>query len=125
MHTANHLLLKLFKKFLRRGSEYIMNFVHLIKFVISGKQGEQSQDFKIYTTYPPVIHLMVVVAIGQQTLRRPIPSGGYILCERGLGVDPPAGSKVCQFHMIVLDKNVLAMKQKVRMIHHTYGLISL
>ena len=40
-----------------------MNFVHLIKFIVSGKEGEQSKNFEVHATDTPVIHFMIVVSV--------------------------------------------------------------
>lgn len=50
----------------------------------------------------PQVHLVCVEAIGEETLRGPVPAGGDVLCVRLLGIDTPAGPKVPQFQDILL-----------------------
>lgn len=80
-----------------------MNLMNLIKFVISWKQREQSKDFEVYTSDTPVVHLVIVVAVRQQTLRWPVPPGRNVLCEGWLRVYSSARAKVCQFDLIIFD----------------------
>ena len=40
-----------------------MDFVHLVKFIVSGKEGEQSENFEVDATDTPVVHLMIVVTV--------------------------------------------------------------
>ena len=67
----------------------IVNFVHLVKFVIAREQWKQGQYFKVDTAYTPIVHLMIVVAVCQEAFRRSVPSRADILCKRWLRIDPP------------------------------------
>lgn len=86
-----------------------MDFVHLIQLVIPREKREKGQDFKIDAAYSPVVHLVVVVAVGEEALGRPVPPRADILCEGRLGVDAPTGAKVGQLHLIFFQKNVLRL----------------
>jgi hypothetical protein len=48
--------------------------VHLVKLVVSWEEREQGQDFKIDATHTPVVHLLIVVPIGQQAFWRSVPT---------------------------------------------------
>ena len=80
-----------------------MNLVNLIKFVISWKQREQSKHFEVHTADPPVVHLVIVVAVRQQALRWPVPPGRNVLREGWLRIYASARAKVCQFDLIIFD----------------------
>ena len=67
-----------------------MDFVHLIQLVIPREKREKGQDFKIDAAYSPVVHLVVVVAIGEEALGRPVPPRADILCKWRLRVDATA-----------------------------------
>ena len=67
----------------------IVNFVHLVKFVIAWEQRKQGQYFKVDTAHTPIVHLMIVVAISQEAFRRSVPSRADILCKRWLRIDSP------------------------------------
>ena len=86
-----------------------MNLVNLIKFVISWKQREQSKHFEVHTADPPVVHLVIVVPVCEQTLRRPVPSRADILSEWRLRVDTSARAEVCQLHLVFFQQNVLSV----------------
>lgn len=62
----------------------------LIEFVVTRKQREQGQDFKVNAADSPVVHLMIVVAISQEALRRSVPPRADILCKWRLRVDATA-----------------------------------
>ena len=83
------------KEFLRRCSEYVVDPVDLIQFVISGKQGKQWQHLKEYTSHAPYIHFITVVAISEETLRSSVPSGGDVFGKGWLAIDAPTTTKVC------------------------------
>ena len=46
-------------------TEDVMNFVHLIKFVVAWEQREEGKYFEVDTADTPVVHLVVVVSVGQ------------------------------------------------------------
>jgi hypothetical protein len=66
-----------------------VDLVHLIQFIVTWEQGEEREDFKIDAADSPIVHLMIVIAISEQTLRRSVPPCADILCERRLRVDTP------------------------------------
>ena len=51
-------------------------------------------------------HFVGVVPICEQTLGGAIPSGGYVLGERLLGVDAAARAKIGQFKAVVLKQDI-------------------
>ena len=57
------LLFELLKHFTRRRAEYVMNFVNLVKFVVTWKQREESKHLKVNAANSPVVHLMIIVAV--------------------------------------------------------------
>jgi hypothetical protein len=85
-----------------------MNFMYLIKLVISREERKEREDLKEDTADAPVVHLMIIVAIREQALRRPVPSRGDVLSERGLAVHASARAEIRKLHLIVLDQDVLA-----------------
>ena len=79
-HVAGHAL-ELGEKFGGRSAEDVMDLMHLVKFIVSWEQREKGQDFKVDTADSPVVHLMIVVAVGQEALGWPVPSRADILSE--------------------------------------------
>ena len=57
------LLLELLQKFIRGRAKYVMNFVHLIEFVIAWEEWKQGEDFEVDAAHSPVVHLVVIVAV--------------------------------------------------------------
>lgn len=78
---------------------------------------EVPEDFEEDASGTPHVHLLRVVSVGQQTLRRSVPAGGDVLGVRRFGVDAPAGAEVCQLqHVILSGKHAkLAERSKTRM----------
>lgn len=88
------LLLELLQQRVRRRAKDVMNFVNLIELVVAREQRAQSKHLEEDAADSPVVHLVVVVAVSQQALRRPVPPGRDVLCERRLRVDSAAGPEV-------------------------------
>ena len=89
------ILLELIKEFLVRSAKDVMYFMDLVKFIIAWKQREERKHFKENASHSPVVHLMVVVAICKETLRRSIPPSRNVLSEGRLGVNSSARTKIC------------------------------
>eukprot|EP00341_Mesodinium_pulex_P001555 CAMPEP_0116919388 /NCGR_PEP_ID=MMETSP0467-20121206/20355_1 /TAXON_ID=283647 /ORGANISM="Mesodinium pulex, Strain SPMC105" /LENGTH=100 /DNA_ID=CAMNT_0004596955 /DNA_START=578 /DNA_END=880 /DNA_ORIENTATION=- len=66
---------------LGRGAEDVVDFVDLVEFVRAREEWEQGQHFEQHAAYAPDVHLVVVVAVSQQTLGRSLPAGGDLLGE--------------------------------------------
>ena len=61
-----------------------MYLVDLVKLVIARKKRKKGQNLEVDTAHPPVVHLVIIIAVREQTFRRPIPSSTDILGERRL-----------------------------------------
>ena len=46
----------------------------MVEFVVAGEERKKSEDFKEDATHAPMIHLVIVVAISEQTLGRTVPA---------------------------------------------------
>ena len=101
--------LELFKQFWCWSAKYVVNFVNLVKLIVAWKERKECQYFKVDASNAPIVHLVIVVAISEQALGRPVPPRRDVLRERWLRVDTPARAKVCQLHLIVLQQNVLRL----------------
>ena len=81
-------------KFIEEGligrAQNVMNFVNLVKFIVTGEEWEQRDDFEHDTADSPQIHLVAVVAICEKALRRTVPSSGDILCVGLLRINATA-----------------------------------
>lgn len=86
-----------------------MDLVHLVKLVRAGKEWRECQHFVENATDAPVIHLMIIVAVGQKALWRPVPARTDVLCERWLGVDSTAAAEIGQLDDVSSDQNVLGL----------------
>ena len=63
-------------------------------------------NLKEDTANAPHIHLVGVIAICEEALRRSVPACGDVLCIRLLGVDPATTAKICQLQALINDQNV-------------------
>ena len=79
----------------------------LVNFVLAIKKRISRYHFEQYTTVPPYIHLMVIVAISHETFRGSIPSRGDILCVWMFAVNTFARPKVSKFYLIARNKYIL------------------
>ena len=55
-------------------TEDVVDFLNLVNLVGAWKEGEQGNDFKKDAAHAPHVHLVGVVAIGQQALRGTVPA---------------------------------------------------
>ena len=101
LHVAGNTL-KLGQQVRVRRAQDVVNLVHLVKFVVAREEGKQGEDFEVDAADAPVVHLVIVVAVGQQTLGRPVPARANVLSERWLGVDAAARAEVCQLDLVLL-----------------------
>lgn len=83
-----------------------MNFVHLVKLIISWKQREQGNNFKKYTAHSPQVHFISVVSVCEQTLRCSVPSCWYVFSVWLLWVNSSAWSKICKLDLVFHQQNV-------------------
>lgn len=82
--------------------------MNLVEFIVTRKEWAQGQDFKKDAADSPVVHFVIVVAIGKEALRGPVPARADVFCERRLRVDSTARAEVCQFHEVIFDQDVFA-----------------
>jgi len=64
----------------------------LVQLVFTWKQRLFSDEFEEYTSEPPDVHLLVVVAISHQALRSPVPPRGDVVSVGSWGVLALAGT---------------------------------
>ena len=86
-----------------------MDLVHLVYLVVAREQRKQRDDFEEHAANSPQVHLIPVVAISEQTLRRTIPPCGDVLSVWLFRVDASARSKVGQLHMVLAQQNILRL----------------
>lgn len=72
--SSINLLLKFLKQILGWRSEDIVDFVDLVELVVSGEERKQAHNLKHHAANAPDVHLVAVVAIGEKTLGRAVPS---------------------------------------------------
>lgn len=70
----------------------IMNLVDLIEFVITWEQWAKGQDLVHDAAYAPDVHFVAVVAICEEALRSPVPTGGDVFGQRLVLVKSPTTS---------------------------------
>ena len=105
---ARHFL-KLRQQLGARRSQDIVDFMNLVKFVISWEERKQSQYFEVYAAHAPVVHFVIVVSVCQQTLRRPVPPRADVLGEGRLAVDAATRAEVGKLYLVVFDKNIFGL----------------
>lgn len=98
--------LEVVQQLLLRRAHNVVNFVHLVNFVVAWKQRKQRNDFEKDTANAPQVHFVAVIAVGEEAFGRTVPPGGDVLCVRLLGVDSPAGSEVSKLDMVLREQDV-------------------
>ncbi len=65
-------------------AEDVMYFVNLVELVVTWEEREQTQNFEEHAAHPPYVHLVVIVAVREEALRRAVPpSRDILLTVRG------------------------------------------
>ena len=86
-----------------------MDLVNLIYLIISREEGEKRDDFEEDAADTPKVHLVAVVAIGEEALWCPVPPGGDVLCIGLLRVDSSARAEVCKLYVIFAQQDVFRL----------------
>lgn len=89
-------LLKFVQELLRRCTQYVVNFVDLIEFVVSWEERKQGQDLEENAADSPDVHFVAIVAICHEAFRCSIPTSRYIFCQRWFTIKASTATKVCQ-----------------------------
>lgn len=50
-----------------------MNFVNLVKLIVAREEWEEREHFKKNASHSPIVHLVIIISISEETLRRAIP----------------------------------------------------
>ena len=90
-------------------AEHVVDLVDLVELVLAREQGEQRKDLEEDAAHAPHVHLVVVVALGEQALGRPVPPGGDVLGVP-LALHALARAEVDQLYFFVLQQDVLPGK---------------
>lgn len=64
---------------LLRSAEDVVDLVDLVELILAREEWEEAQDFEEDAADAPDVHLVVVVAFGEQAFRRSVPPGRDIL----------------------------------------------
>lgn len=88
------MLLKVLQYFVVRRSQYFMDLINLIKFVISREKWTQRENFIHYTAYAPNVHFIAIVSVGKQAFRGSIPSCGDVFCQWLILIKAPATTQI-------------------------------
>ena len=111
--NGDDLLLEFGKEFFSGRAQYIMDLMNLVELVVAGEEGKEGKNFEEYTANPPMVHLVIVIAVGEQTFWRSVPPRRNILGEGRLRIHAPTRTKISQLHLIVLNQDILSSKFKL------------
>ena len=104
---VGRVLPELLEQLLRRSAEHTMDLVDLIQLVCAWEEREETDNLKEHAADSPNIHLVIVVAVCQQTFRRSIPARRDVLGVRLFAVYAAARAEVCELQHVVRDEDVL------------------
>ena len=74
------MLSKILQQLFTWGSYDFVNFVNLVKLVISREKGAEREDLVHDTAHAPDVHFVAVEAVCEQALGGSVPPSGNILC---------------------------------------------
>lgn len=94
-------LLKLLQQSVFGCTNYIVDLVYLVKFIVAWKERVQRYNFKQNAAYSPDVHFVAVVTVRQQTFRSTIPPRRNVLSVGLFTINASATTKVCQFNLVV------------------------
>jgi hypothetical protein len=84
-----------------------MNFVYLVKLVVSWENREQRDYFKQHAPHTPQVHFVSVIAVCEQALGGAVPSGRDVLGVWLFTVDAAARAEVSKLDLVVHKQDVL------------------
>lgn len=87
-----------------------MNFVYLVELIVAREERVQRQNLEEDATDTPDVHLVSVVSVSHQALRRTVPARRYVLRQWRLAVQPTTAAQVCKLDGVTRQQDVLANK---------------
>lgn len=97
---VRRIFLKGIEDFLRRRAQYIVYFVDLVQLVVAGEQRKQGQYLEEDAADSPDVHLVPVMPVSHQALRRSVPSGRNILRQWRFTIQAAATAQIGQFNRV-------------------------
>lgn len=97
------------QQFLAGRAEDVVDAVDLVELVLAGEEGFLGDELEQHAAEAPDIHLLVIVAIGHEALRRPVPPGRDVV---GIGrgrVLALAGAQIRQLDEVAPHKYVFGL----------------
>ena len=108
-----HLLLEFGEEFFGGRTQYIMDLMNLIEFVVAWEERKEGKNFKKDAPDPPMVHLVIVIAVSQQTFGWSIPPCRNVLGEWRLRINASTRTKISQLNLIVFNQDILSGKFKL------------
>ena len=84
-----------------------MDLRDLIELVIAWEEWVQRYNFEKYASNAPQVHLVPIVAIGQQAFRRSVPPSADVLCVWLFAVNTATTAKISKLHAVIHYQNIL------------------
>ncbi len=73
LHVGSELLITV-QQFLAWCTSYVMNLLDLIEFVVPREEREEREDLEKNASNAPVVHFVIVIAVGEKAFGWPIPT---------------------------------------------------
>lgn len=87
----------------------VVDLVNLVQLVVAREERVERNDLEEHAADAPQVHLVAIVAVGQQALRRAVPPRADVLRVRLFAVNPAATTEICEFHAVVHYQNILRL----------------
>ena len=87
----------------------VVDLVNLVQLVVAREERVERNDLEEHAADAPQVHLVAIVAVGQQALGRAVPPRADVLRVRLFAVNPAATTEICEFHAVVHYQNILRL----------------
>ncbi len=84
-----------------------MDLADLVQFVVPWEEGHEGEQLKKDAADAPDVHFVIVVPVGEETLRCSVPPGRDVFCERLFLTDAPATAEISQFYHLIRNQDIL------------------
>ena len=87
----------------------LVDLVDLVELVLAGEQRAQTEHFVHDAADAPNVHLVGVISVREQALRRAIPPGRNVLGQRHVLVEAAAAAEIGELDGFAVEQNVLRL----------------
>ena len=121
---VRRLALEAVQHLLPRGPEDVVDSVDLVQLVLAREERLFGDEFEEHAAEAPDVHFLIIVAVGHEALRGPVPAGGDVVGVGEGGVLALARAEVGELDEVALEEYVFGLYVAVEdalPVHELYG----